>query len=43
VELEMPQAEVEQMFVELISSPLVGDIANIIKQRLGRPLEPFDI
>jgi hypothetical protein len=39
----MPQAEVEQMFIDFISSPLVGEVAAIIKERLGRPLEPFDI
>jgi hypothetical protein len=43
IDLEMPQADVEKMFVDFISSPLVADVATIIQQRLNRKLEPFDI
>ncbi len=40
---EIPEKRVEEMFVEIVSSPLVRKVANIIESRLGRPLEPFDI
>jgi len=41
--MQIKQEEIEQMFVEYISSPKVKKVAEMIKQRLGRPLEPFDI
>lgn len=41
--LEMTQAEVESLFVNLSSSPLLKDVAQLISTRLGRPLQPFDI
>jgi len=31
------------MFEEVLSSPLLGRVARLIRSRLGRPLEPFDI
>ena len=40
---ELPEARVEKMFVELLSSPLMPRVAALIEARLGRPLEPFDI
>ena len=40
---ELPEARVQQMFERVLSSPLVPKVAALIKQRLGRPLEPFDI
>ncbi len=43
VEREIPEARVEEMFHELLSSPLRADVAKLIEQRLGRSLEPFDI
>ena len=43
VNYEMPQARVEKMFVDFISSPQVKEVAEIIKKRLGRDLQPFDI
>jgi hypothetical protein len=43
VQYEMPQENVEKMFIEFISSPQVKQIAEIIKQKLGRDLQPFDI
>jgi hypothetical protein len=43
VDYEMPQPQVEQMYVDFISSPQVKQIAEIIKKRLGRDLQPFDI
>lgn len=41
--LEIPEKQVEQLFVELISSPVVRQVGELISQRLGRPLQPFDI
>lgn len=41
--LEMSQAEVESLFVDLVSSPLLKEVGTLISQRLGRPLQPFDI
>jgi hypothetical protein len=40
---EIPEARVQQMFEQVLSSPLVPEVAKLIEKRLGRPLEPFDI
>jgi hypothetical protein len=40
---EIPEARVQQMFEQVLSSPLVPEVAKLIEQRLQRPLEPFDI
>jgi hypothetical protein len=40
---EIPEQEVEAMFRELLSSPQVRKVAALIRKRLGRPLQPFDI
>jgi hypothetical protein len=42
-ERRMPEAQVEAMLVELLSSPLIGRIARYVERRTGRPIEPFDI
>lgn len=42
-QMEIPQAEVEKYFVNLLSSPTVKEVAALIKKRLGRDLQPFDI
>lgn len=42
-EMEIPQAEVEKLFKELLSSTEVKIVAALIETRLGRKLEPFDI
>lgn len=42
-EMEMSIKEVENLFVSFVSSPTVKTVANLIKERLGRELEPFDI
>jgi hypothetical protein len=42
-EMEIPQEQVEKLFVDLVSSPTAKKIAKIISKRLGRKLEPFDI
>jgi hypothetical protein len=40
---EIPEKKVEQLFVSLLSSDLLKQTAQIIKKRLGRDLQPFDI
>jgi hypothetical protein len=40
---ELPEDRVRAMFEQVLTSPLVRKVAAIIEQRLGRPLEPFDI
>lgn len=40
---QIPEARVEEMFTQVLSSPLVPRVAALIRTRLGRPLEPFDI
>lgn len=40
---EIPEARVRQMFEQVLSSPLVPQVAQLIETRLGRSLEPFDI
>lgn len=42
-EMELRQEEVEKLFVDYISSPTIKEVAELIKKRLGRNLEPFDI
>lgn len=41
--MEIPQEDVEKLFVSFVSNPEVKDVAAFIRERLGRPLEPFDI
>lgn len=41
--MQIPQEEVEKLFVEFLSSPLITDVAQIIKNRLNRDLSPWDI
>ncbi len=42
-QMEVTDKEIEEMFVQFISSPEVAQVAELIKARLGRELEPFDI
>ena len=42
-QMEVTDKEIEEMFVKFISSPQVAQVAELIKARLGRELEPFDI
>lgn len=42
-EMEMPFKDVEKLFIELISSEQSKKVGELIKKRLGRNLEPFDI
>ena len=41
--MEIPQEKVEQLFVDLVSSPVIREIGKLIKTRLNRDLLPFDI
>ncbi len=41
--MEIAQQEVEALFTDLVSSPVVKDVAKLIKKRLGRKLRPYDI
>lgn len=41
--MELTKDEVEQLFIEFITSPEIAEVANLIQTRLGRDLEPFDI
>jgi len=41
--LEIPQKQVEELFIKLLSSGTVNKVASLIKSRLGRDLQPFDI
>ena len=43
IEREIPEQRVEQMFEQVLSSPLRAEVAKLIEKRLGRRLEPFDI
>ena len=40
---EIPEARVKAILEQVLSSPLVPQVAKLIEARLGRPLEPFDI
>ncbi|MEM9293019.1 MAG: hypothetical protein AAGD01_15165 [Acidobacteriota bacterium] len=40
---EIPADEVESLLISLLESPLAKPVAELVSQRLGRPLEPFDI
>lgn len=40
---EIPEARVRAMLEQVLTSPLVPQVAKLIQSRLGRPLEPFDV
>lgn len=40
---QIPEPRVRAMLEQVLSSPLVPQVAALIQSRLGRPLEPFDI
>jgi hypothetical protein len=40
---EIPETRVKAILEQVLSSPLVPQVAKLIEARLGRPLEPFDI
>jgi len=43
LERQIPEAQVEQLLVSVLTSKEVRDLATVIEKQLGRPLEPFDI
>ncbi len=43
VNREIPEKEIDAMFRELLASPQVRKVAALVRSRLGRPLQPFDI
>ncbi|MBL9118839.1 MAG: hypothetical protein JNL80_02855 [Phycisphaerae bacterium] len=40
---EIPERDVERLLVSLLSAPVRRTLAAFLRNRLGRPLEPFDI
>ncbi|MEK7316861.1 MAG: hypothetical protein AAB011_11810 [Candidatus Eisenbacteria bacterium] len=40
---QMPEREVEALLVSVLEAPELGRVARRIADRLGRPLEPFDL
>jgi hypothetical protein len=40
---EIPEERVKAVLEQILSSPMVPQVAKVIEKRLGRPLEPFDI
>ncbi len=40
---EMSEEEIEDLFVGVLTSPQLAGTADLIRKRLGRDLEPFDI
>jgi hypothetical protein len=40
---EIPEARVRAMLEQVVTSPLVPQVAKLIESRLKRPLEPFDV
>lgn len=42
-EMEISQAQCEELFTKFVSSPQAKKVGQIISARLGRPLQPFDI
>ncbi|MDX1583009.1 MAG: hypothetical protein R3338_05340, partial [Thermoanaerobaculia bacterium] len=43
VNREIPEERVRAIFNEVMTSPLLEDVAELIEEDLGRELEPFDI
>jgi hypothetical protein len=43
VNMEISEPEVEKLFTDFISSPVIRQVGEVIKKRLGRDLQPFDI
>jgi hypothetical protein len=43
MERELPESFVEQLFIELLSSEEIAKVGKLIKKRLGKDLQPFDI
>ncbi|MBR9976896.1 MAG: hypothetical protein KFH87_02305 [Bacteroidetes bacterium] len=43
VNREIPEEEVEALLLSILTAPEIKQTAKLIQERLGRPLEPFDI
>ncbi len=43
IDREMTEKEVENIFKQILTAPVLQNIAKIIEKRLGRDLQPFDI
>jgi hypothetical protein len=43
VNREIPEAQVQAILETLLQSPLGEKVGRLVEQRLGRPLEPFDV
>ena len=43
LEREIPEETVEQLMIDLLEAPVRKDIADLLSEKLGRPLEAFDI
>lgn len=41
--MELTQKEIEALFISFMTSPQITEVAKLIKTRLGRDLQPFDI
>lgn len=41
--MEIPVDDVEKLFVDFVSDPLMAEVGKEIANRLGRPLQPWDI
>lgn len=41
--MEIPEQDVQKLFIALVTSPEIKEVAALISKRLGRNLEPFDI
>jgi len=42
-EREIPEERVRAMFEQVLTSPLLARVADLVRSRLGRPLEAFDV
>lgn len=42
-QMQVSSEDIEKLFIDLISSPEVKQVSQLIKQRLGRDLKPYDI
>ncbi|HUR90905.1 MAG TPA: hypothetical protein VMZ74_17605 [Ramlibacter sp.] len=40
---EVPEARVRAMFEEVLASPLAARVGKLVREGVGRPLEPFDL
>lgn len=40
---QIPERQVEELLVSVLAAPEVAELGRLIAERLGRPLEPFDI